>query len=35
MFPFMIFLWWFALRKVRIANSSLNPYRNADAKTGI
>jgi protease PrsW len=35
MFPFMIFLWWFALRKVRLANSSLAPYRNADAKTGI
>jgi protease PrsW len=35
MFPFMIFLWWFALRKVRIANSSINPYPNANAKTGI
>ncbi|MBY6035670.1 intramembrane metalloprotease PrsW [Fictibacillus nanhaiensis] len=35
MFPFMIFLWWFALRKVKLANSSLNPYVNPDAKTGI
>lgn len=35
MFPFMIFLWWFALRKVRLANATMNPYPNADAKTGI
>lgn len=35
MFPFMIFLWWFALRKVRIANTAITPYTNPDAKTGI
>lgn len=35
MFPFMIFLWWFALRKVRLANSAITPYTNAEAKTGI
>jgi protease PrsW len=35
MVPFMIFLWWFALRKVRLANASLKHYQNAQAKTGI
>jgi RsiW-degrading membrane proteinase PrsW (M82 family) len=36
MFPFMIFLWWFALRKVKLANSTITPYTStAEAKTGI
>jgi protease PrsW len=35
MVPFMLFLWWFALRKVRMANSSLKKYESVQAKTGI
>jgi RsiW-degrading membrane proteinase PrsW (M82 family) len=35
MFPFMIFLWWFALRKVKLANSSMKHFTSVDAKTGI
>jgi RsiW-degrading membrane proteinase PrsW (M82 family) len=35
MIPFMIFLWWFALRKVKLANSSMKHFASANAKTGL